>query len=367
VKKHNKHAKIAKPSGGKFHKEEWAILGAPCSVINSLAQAINSALKLNLAYIDEDHSPSEEHLPFQGLYRNRISHIQYSSKYKTNEYNWRAILRAYDGALINGNHYVAQKQIVIIHKDKKESLLKKLDRLTDVRMILLADSEKEVWDFVQTHCGDAVPIFELKESNKIAELLKNEITASKAPLSGLVFAGGKSSRMGEDKSLIDYHGMSMLKYSASLLEKHVDKVIISTATGINSDSQMPDLFSGLGPYGALLTWFRNNPNSAVITLPCDTPLVDQELIEELISARDSSKMATCFHNPETNFPEPLITIWEPRAYSYLLEFLALGYSCPRKVLINGPIKEIHTKNSEKLVNANTPEERKIISERLNQT
>jgi len=67
-------------------------------------------------------------------------------------------------------------------------------------------------------------------------------------------------------------------------------------------------------------------------------------------------MATCFHNPETDFPEPLITIWEPRAYPRLLEFLSLGYSCPRKALINSDVQEIDIPDLQLLSNVNTPEE-----------
>jgi len=66
-----------------------------------------------------------------------------------------------------------------------------------------------------------------------------------------------------------------------------------------------------------------------------------------------SKVATAFHNPETNFPDPLITIWEPKSYQILLSFLAQGYSCPRKALINSDIKTL-TYDSTILTNVNDP-------------
>ena len=85
---------------------------------------------------------------------------------------------------------------------------------------------------------------------------------------------------------------------------------------------------------------------------------------QLVNHRNPTKLATCFYNPETEFPEPLITIWEPKAYPVLLEFLSQGYSCPRKVLINTDIEMIQMKDPTKMTNANTDEERKIAFEAI---
>ena len=63
-------------------------------------------------------------------------------------------------------------------------------------------------------------------------------------------------------------------------------------------------------------------------------------------------MATAIYNPETGFPEPLITIWEPRSYQVILNFLAQGYSCPRKVLINSDINLLKLEEPRVLLNVN---------------
>ena len=110
----------------------------------------------------------------------------------------------------------------------------------------------------------------------------------------------------------------------------------------------------MGPYGAILSAFREHPNHAWLTVACDLPLLSQATIETLVAKRDPSRVATCFHNPDTKFPEPLITIWEPRAYPILLEFLSQGYSCPRKVLINTDVKEIVVEQVEFMENVNDP-------------
>ncbi|MEO1714425.1 MAG: hypothetical protein AAFU60_13920, partial [Bacteroidota bacterium] len=96
----------------------------------------------------------------------------------------------------------------------------------------------------------------------------------------------------------------------------------------------------------------------------DLPYLSMDSLMALVDGRNPSKLATCFHNPSTGFPEPLITIWEPRAYPKLLEFLAQGYSCPRKVLINSDVEEMPLLSMEEIYNANHPDEYRAAKEKL---
>jgi molybdopterin-guanine dinucleotide biosynthesis protein A len=117
---------------------------------------------------------------------------------------------------------------------------------------------------------------------------------------------------------------------------------------------------GLGPFGAILSAFQADPNAAWLIIACDLPFVDKSALSQLISSRNSSKIGTAFYNEVTHFPDPLFTIYEPKAYATMLQFLALGYACPRKVLINADTEIIQPENSRILQNVNTPEERKAI-------
>lgn len=71
--------------------------------------------------------------------------------------------------------------------------------------------------------------------------------------------------------------------------------------------------------------------------------------------RNPSKLATVFLDSEGKFPEPLITIWEPRAYPVLLRYLSQGYSCPRKVLINSDVEVLKAPDVQEFQNINDPE------------
>ncbi len=66
TKEHKKHSDIARPSYGNFSRNEWAIVGTQCSVIQSLADEVIKALspQYNCAYVDAKHHNENERTIF---------------------------------------------------------------------------------------------------------------------------------------------------------------------------------------------------------------------------------------------------------------------------------------------------------------
>lgn len=355
---------MVKPVGGKIHRNEIAILGAPCGLIQELSRQIAEKLSgLKVGYVDASHSNSEEAGVYSTEYTDMINfhQVKLSSDYM--EYEWRSLFEGVDLVLVNGNHFPAEKQLPIINESKKESLQRKLDRLTHVIGFILDEGQNAIHDYLKDDFSDR-PVVTSNSIDQIAELVKKEIQTP--VIKGLVLAGGKSTRMGEDKGLIDYHGAPHREYLAKLLESFCVETYISSVSEIESAFPIiQDSFTDLGPFGGILSAFRSDPNAAWLVIATDIPLLNEQVLKQLIDGRNASKVATCFHNPETNFPEPLITLWEPRAYPRLLNFLAMGYSCPRKALINSEIEELQIANQDALLNANTPEEKEQILSKIN--
>jgi len=119
---------------------------------------------------------------------------------------------------------------------------------------------------------------------------------------------------------------------------------------------LADTFTGLGPYGAILSAFREQPDAAWLVIASDLPLLDADTVQYLAGNRNVSSIATTFESPHDQLPEPLITIWEPKAYPILLSFLAQGYSCPRKALLNNDTQIVKSPYPEKLMNVNTKDD-----------
>lgn len=181
-------------------------------------------------------------------------------------------------------------------------------------------------------------------------------------LNGLVLAGGKSKRMGRDKSSIQWHGKEQQYFIADLLKPLCNEVYISHRQDQEVETNknyktLTDTYTGIGPYGAILSAFQFQPDTAWLVVACDLPLLDNDTLKYLLANRNADAMATTFQSPFDGLPEPLITIWEPKSREVLLSFLDNGYTCPRKVLIKSENAHVLIPPDPKaLMNVNTPED-----------
>ncbi|WP_259069426.1 NTP transferase domain-containing protein [Mucilaginibacter sp. X4EP1] len=369
-KGHKKHTTLQRPAFGNFGRNEWAIVGAPCTTIKLLADQVISTLssKYKCAYVDTTHNddmvipPGRLSSGAAFEYTDQVNHQQLNYAKPFNPFRLREIFSSTDLVLINGNHQPAKAQVIIIYNNKKASLQKRIAQLTNVQMIILADAD-DVFDFIKETIPDwdKLPIYKLDETEKIISFFETQMQNAKPVLKGLVLAGGKSERMGFDKGAVSWHGKEQRYYMADMLKSVCDEVFISCRADQQSEidnqySSIADTFTGLGPFGAILSAFREKPDSAWLVVACDLPLVDENTLKYLTDNRNISSVATAYQSTFDDFPEPLITIWEPKSYPVLLSFLAQGYSCPRKVLINTDVFLLNAPNPDDLTNVNTPEE-----------
>lgn len=115
-------------------------------------------------------------------------------------------------------------------------------------------------------------------------LKKNNIT-------GIILAGGKSSRMGCDKGLIYYKGQPFLKYIINALNPLVSKIIIVSN---NEDydkfnlQRLPDLISDSGPLAGLYTGLKHSQTKYNLVLSCDVPLINSDVLKLLINAYETT-------------------------------------------------------------------------------
>jgi molybdenum cofactor guanylyltransferase len=178
-------------------------------------------------------------------------------------------------------------------------------------------------------------------------------------ISALILSGGQSSRMGEEKRLINYHGKTQEQYLFDLLSNYFSVVYVSINQNQTTDlPYIQDLDLPIkSPMVGIVSAFNHNPNVAWLVVACDMPFVDENTIEFLLKHRDSEKFATAFENLEEHFPEPLLTIYEPRIFPKLQEAINQGKKSPMKVLQNLDIELLQNFDNQWIVNINTIEER----------
>lgn len=173
----------------------------------------------------------------------------------------------------------------------------------------------------------------------------------KNELYGLVVCGGQSTRMGRDKSLIDYHGKPQRYYVYEMLEWICDKVFISCnraqAEGVNKPYEiLTDLpvYDNIGPMAALLTAFATFPDHDFLVVGCDYPYISNKDLKEFLKSLDSKTVASAFYQKENTIYEPLlawysrksgaelVTMFNKQQYSlqhFLREHNAGKYDSPR--------------------------------------
>ncbi|MBC6991307.1 NTP transferase domain-containing protein [Hymenobacter sp. BT491] len=379
---HTKHAALVRPEIGEFNRHELAILGAPCGKIKELVARLLPHLTpaLQVAYVDADHAAGDEaeqggaggasavlQAGAAAELTDKIHFRRLDARRELDKFSQQEWLGAQSFVLVNGNHFRAKQQIIII--DPAKPLDRKLDRLTAVQLVLLSEGVTEVPAYLQGHLVDNQPIMQLSDTESIAAYIREWWQKSLPSLRGLVLAGGKSQRMQTDKGRLRYHELEQREYAAQLLAAVCQDVHVSCRPDQLADlppglTPLPDRFLDLGPMSGLLSAMQLDPNAAWLVVACDLPFLSAATLQHLVEHRNAGKVATAFQSPDNEFPEPLITIWEPRSYAVLLRFLGLGYSCPRKVLINSDIELLAAPAPQELRNVNTPEEREAAQQEL---
>ena len=183
-----------------------------------------------------------------------------------------------------------------------------------------------------------------------------------APLYGLVLAGGRSSRMGQDKAALTAGRSTQLEQAMALLAPHVARAFVSVRKDQRSDplrarfEQIEDTRENLGPIAGIIAAQQRHPQCAWLVLACDLPLLDAATLGFLLRNRASERLATAFRSSYDRLPEPLCAVYEPASAGALAAYVARGHNCPRKFLAGADVLLLDEPNPRALDNANTPEE-----------
>jgi molybdenum cofactor guanylyltransferase len=208
-----------------------------------------------------------------------------------------------------------------------------------------------------------LPAFHRDDIDGIAAFVRSLWSRRIPKMRGLVLSGGESRRMGVDKAGLAYHGKSQAAWLCELMAGMDLDPLVSRAPGqelpegIDPSRILHDRFLGYGPLGGILTALETDASAAWLVVGCDLPFVDGTVIENLLASRDPFRNATVFLDTDGRFPEPMLSLWEPKARLRAFQFLAMGYRCPRKVLINSRTNLLPSPGGQILFNANTPSDR----------
>ena len=174
------------------------------------------------------------------------------------------------------------------------------------------------------------------------------------PPTGLVLCGGKSTRMGNDKAFITYHTKPQYAHVTDMLQPFCQEVFISCNAAQKSIiaqyyQYLEDnaTFNKAGPLTGVLTAFNQLSQQALLVVGCDYPYLTPNDIKALLDARQPDIDVVCYKNPESNFEEPLLAIYEKQCAPLLFNFFQSGQQSLRHFLKTVRTKTInpsHIKN-----------------------
>ena len=148
----------------------------------------------------------------------------------------------------------------------------------------------------------------------------------------VILAGGKSSRMGQDKTQLIYGGQTLLAGAVERFSKSFDRVYLSTAeSGKYPDvkaERVVDVYPGSGPMAGLHAALLRTPDEGVFLAAADLPFSSPEAALKIIELCGDHASAVIVGN-DGRF-EPAFGYYKKDLLPYIEEFLAQGR---RKMLL----------------------------------
>lgn len=105
-------------------------------------------------------------------------------------------------------------------------------------------------------------------------------------VTAIILAGGKSSRMGEDKGLMLFDGKPMIQHIINVAKPLVIDILIVSNNKEYEQFGYPvyeDLIKDKGPLAGIYTGLKHAKTAKNIVLSCDVPFVNEELIQLLLN------------------------------------------------------------------------------------
>ena len=107
-------------------------------------------------------------------------------------------------------------------------------------------------------------------------------------IAGIVLCGGKSSRMGQNKALLEYKGKKLIVHMTGILrDMGIKDVFISGA--LDGYECINDAFPDKGPMGGIHSVLCQKPDyRGYLFIPVDMPLLSKETLRLLIEQKDGA-------------------------------------------------------------------------------
>jgi len=144
-------------------------------------------------------------------------------------------------------------------------------------------------------------------------------------VTGVVLAGGDSSRMGHNKAAVEFNGLPLIKKTVGLFKKLFPEVIVvsrkSGKYGELGCREVCDILPQKGAMIGILTGLSASGTDYIFTAACDMPFIKEEVISLIVSK------GTGYHVglPEVSGTKhPLHALYSKKCYDLIIDFINRG-------------------------------------------
>ena len=147
-------------------------------------------------------------------------------------------------------------------------------------------------------------------------------------VSGIVLAGGQGRRMGGvDKGLQELRGRPMVEWVLARLAPQVDEILINANQNVKRYEKyghrvVPDEIAGFaGPLAGLHAGMKAAAHPLVVTVPCDSPFLPEDLVSRLRNQLHQFDLAVAKTGDQ---PHPVFSLTRKDLVENLEQFLQQG-------------------------------------------
>ena len=185
---------------------------------------------------------------------------------------------------------------------------------------------------------------------------KNNIT-------GIILAGGKSSRMGTEKGLIIYKNKPFVEHIIEAMSPLVDNIIIISNNKAYESFGFKcyeDLIKNTGPLAGIYTGLRYSKTENNLIVSCDVPLINTVILQKLTDQKNDTSEVIQLQCQGENMP--LIALYKKCCEMIFLKELVKNQRKVQKALKKCNVKTIIIDETLKKVatNINTQKDLELL-------
>lgn len=144
----------------------------------------------------------------------------------------------------------------------------------------------------------------------------------KSTITGIILAGGKSSRMGEDKGFLKLNGKTFMSSIIAALNPIVGEIIIvsnNSEYDVFNLKRVADSMEDSGPLAGLYSGLLHSETENNIVLSCDVPLISTSVLKKLLEGAPSEAEVIQFESEGKTMP--LVAMYKKKCRLHFLKLL----------------------------------------------